>query len=161
MAKKKDNKQSIYRGMGRGSNPASRKALKPFTKDDPRINRKGYPKGIKDKKSAIRSIIETNIETPEDLKKWLGKWKAHLPSSIRVEDMMVWMQVKKAISEQDTAAFKILMEMVYGKPKQGMELSGKDGKPIEHTIAVLSDLSEEELDEIIDAEYEVKDSDPN
>lgn len=103
-------------------------------------NPDGRPEGVKDRSTVIQSIIETDITTPEELERWMDKWEGHIPKKLSMEDLMVWMQVIKAIKEKDTKAYKALMEGRYGKPGQSID------QKVEHKVGVLDALKESEAD---------------
>lgn len=91
---------------------AENRGGKPFTKDDPRINRNGRPKGSF---SLVEMIKKKLQEVPE------GKDKTY--AEYFIEQLM-----KKSVIEGDTSMMKDMINRVDGMPKQAMDLTtnGKD-----------------------------------
>lgn len=82
---------------------------KPFTKDDPRINRNGRPKGSFSLVEMIKNKLQ---EIPE------GKDKTY--AEYFIEQMM-----KKTVVEGDVSMMKDMINRVDGMPKQSIGLQGE------------------------------------
>ncbi len=117
------------------ANPSS---LKPFTKGDARINRKGRPRNP----PALRELtldILTEPATGADGASVLVNGK---PIS-KVEAI-----VRAAVTSKDPRQRQWAIELGYGKPVQQVELAGKDGGPIQtenKSPHDLTKLNDEEL----------------
>lgn len=101
----------------------------PFTKDDPRINRKGRPRG-------------SGISITTEIKKKLEQ----APEGQRVTylELLINRIMKQAIQYGDQKMIKQIWNYVDGMPKQAHEISGKNGGPIE-----FSNLTDEQLNTFI------------
>ena len=102
----------------------SRKASgKPFTKGDPRINRKGRPKTF----DAFRELAQA-ISHEIALKQ--GEPLIINGHTVTVAEAILrqWAQSK------DPRLQMAFIEMAYGKPPQRTEITGADGKPVETKI---------------------------
>lgn len=80
---------------------------KPFTKDDPRINRDGRPKGTENFKTKwerfVKKVADQNKLLPED-----------------IDEQLLAVAYKKA-KEGDYSFFRDIHDRVYGKPVQPTE----------------------------------------
>lgn len=123
MTDKTVKKQSKQRGKG-----------KPFKKNDPRINRKGRPKGSLSVVEAIKRKLqeETKDSTIEQKKTYL--------------DVLITQIFKKAIAEGDVSMIKDIINRVDGLPIKKIEQMGKDGKAIRIDLGSFKD---DELNERI------------
>lgn len=96
--------------------------LRPWKKGDPSPNPSGRPKGQRNYATIYRSALEklgaANDMTPEEL-----------------EDLMEQSGLMKAIMG-DVQFQKDIKDRLHGKPTQGVELTGKDGKPIDASLTV-------------------------
>ncbi len=102
------------------NNPRATENLKPFTKGDPRINRKGKPRAM----PALRDLtldILTEPATGADGAPVLVNGK---PIS-KVEAI-----IRAAATSKDPRQRQWAIELGYGKPVQQVELGGKDGGPL-------------------------------
>ncbi len=94
---------------------------KPFTKGDPRINRNGRPKNLND----FRKLCQSKMDEPaldangNPITKTVNG-KEHIMTNA---EMFVegWMKSKDR---------KSFAEYTYGKVKEEVELTGKDGEPL-------------------------------
>jgi hypothetical protein len=98
-----------------------------FKKGDPRINRKGRPKSF----DALRALAKMIANEPIPGKSLEGE--PILMSRVELI-LRSW-----AASRGNWQLQRQFMEIAYGKVKDEVELTGKDGKPIEFT-----DLSDRE-----------------
>lgn len=84
--------------------------LKPFKKGDPRINRKGPPKKIVRLQNLLEAVFGIEIDTPEEIKKSsVGK---------------ILKAMEKGALKGNIHAANSLLDRLYGKPKQSVEVSG-------------------------------------
>ena len=84
--------------------------LKPFVKGDSRINRKGPPKKIVRLQNLLEAVFGIEIETPDEIKKSdVGK---------------ILTAMTKAAKKGNIHAANSLLDRMYGRPKQSVEVSG-------------------------------------
>ena len=88
---------------------ANEQNLKPFTKGDPRINRKGRPKSFDKLRELAQSLSHEVVEGKDGSK-----------------HTAVEMILRKLATEKPDK----FLEIAYGKVPQPVELAGKDGGPI-------------------------------
>ena len=107
---------------------ANEQNLKPFVKGDPRINRKGRPKNFDALRALAKMIANEKIE---------GKDTNGQPVIMSRVELILrsW-----ASSKGNWQLQKQFIEVAYGKVKDELELTGKDGSPIE-----ITHLTEDEL----------------
>lgn len=84
--------------------------LKPFVKGDPRINRKGAPKKIVKLQNLLEAVFGIEIDTPEEIKK----------SSVA----KILKAMEKGALKGNMHAANSLLDRLYGRPKQSVEVSG-------------------------------------
>ena len=102
----------------------SRKASgKPFTKGDPRINRKGRPKNF----DAFRELAQA-ISHEIALKN--GEPLIINGHTVTVAEAIL----RQWATSKDPRLQMAFIEMAYGKPPQRTEITGADGKPVETKI---------------------------
>ena len=100
-------------------------------------NPKGKPKGIRNRATIARKILDMVGILPE---KAFAKLKELYPSiekNMTVEEIMSITMANKAISKGDHNAYNALMDSGHGKAPQAHELTGADGGPIQ-TQEILS-----------------------
>jgi len=86
------------------------RGLKPFVKGDPRINRKGAPKKIVKLQNLLEAVFGIEIDTPEEIKKSsVGK---------------ILKAMEKGALKGNMHAANSLLDRLYGRPKQSVEVSG-------------------------------------
>jgi hypothetical protein len=94
--------------------------LKPFKKNDPRINKKGRPKTF----SALRDLAQSIAH--EEVKDGAGQpavIDGHIVTKAELI-MRTWAQSK------DPRLQQAFIEVAYGKAAQQVEIAGKDGGPV-------------------------------
>jgi hypothetical protein len=99
-----------------GARPSSLRNLRPFTKGDPRINRKGRPKTFEEFRALVQSIMAETIETKA------GRMTA-------AEAM-----VRHWTKSKDPALHRLCAEYAFGKVPEKLETTGLENK----TTLVLS-----------------------
>jgi hypothetical protein len=137
-------------------NPNLGKVGKHFSKDyqpTPEQQQKGKLRKAHGKELA-KLILENefigNIKVRNAIERYFGI----RPGDINNEAMMILKQVRKAIDKDDTTAFVAVLNRAHGLPKQPLEHTGQDGKPIEQTVISnidYSKLSNEDLKAILRA----------
>lgn len=115
MATKAKDKKEIRKG-GRGSHPNSRANLKPAQPGEVR-NPSGKPEGTKDRATVIRKWVETPAEVTNPVTKAKERGT--------VEDLIVIAQVSQAV-KGNTAAFKELMDSIYGRLTEKLQVNNYD-----------------------------------
>ena len=84
--------------------------LIPFKPGDPRINRKGPPKKIVRLQNLLEEVFGIEIESPDEIKKSsVGK---------------ILIAIEKAAKKGNIYAANSLLDRIYGRPKQSVEVSG-------------------------------------
>jgi len=102
------------------------------------INRKGYEKGLPNRSTVAKFILSLEYIPPKEAMDLLKKQYKNLPKNFTIEEMATLMQAKKSIDDQDTAAYKALMDSAHGAPKQEHEHTRKE--PL--TINVIRDRNQ-------------------
>lgn len=88
------------------------KHLKPFVKGDPRINRKGPPKKVVRLQNLLNEMFGVTFENPEEIKKSdVGK---------------IMTALAKAAKRGNVHAANSVLDRLYGKPKQVVEIPGME-----------------------------------
>jgi len=113
--------------------------LTPFSKDY-QPERQGRPKGVKNRSTIVRQILEMKGVIPAEAFDKLKGIFPELKNDITVEEIMTIQQVNKAIKKADTNAYSKLMDSAYGLPKQTIDQSITE-KPIFKQIDL--DVSED------------------
>ena len=91
----------------------------PFTKNDPRINRKGRPK----KGQCLTDILAWTLDQKAKIKDdETGEEK-----SILLRHALARKLIDKAVNDGDVAAMKYIFDRLDGKPKETIEMSEERG----------------------------------
>lgn len=118
---------------GRGHNPNSKKNLKPIKPGEVR-NPTGRPKGALDYKTRVGMAIDLLAE------KLVNDYNKKNKKKISVEDIDIYGDIfQQAINKARNGDLKAIIDFfdrLYGKATQPIEMSGKDGNPIEYEIMV-------------------------
>jgi hypothetical protein len=103
------------------------------------VKRKGKPRGKPFKKGTSGN--------PGGRPKVLAEFKAHVQEKCAHKALRSLMKEIRLMGQHHVKASEVVLAYAWGKPTQGVELTGKDGKPIETTHTFnLSRLKHEELD---------------
>jgi ABC-type ATPase with predicted acetyltransferase domain len=86
---------------------------KPFTKNDPRINRKGRPK----KGQSLTDILDWALDQKRKIKE-TGEEKL-------LRQMLAQRLINKAVDDGDVSAIKYIYDRIDGKPKEIIEMTEK------------------------------------
>jgi len=112
-------------------------------------NPKGRPKGSKNRSTIVRDIFDSisvlDCFSFNDLE---SKFP-HIKNNMSIEYLMTLIQVNKAIFKEDTRAYKVLMESLYGTPIKEVLIEPKEETSDEKLD--LSLLTVEELDILLKA----------
>ena len=107
------------------NNPRAAENLKPFQKGpDPRRNRKGRPKDLPGLRNLVQSILN---EAATD--KAGNALTANGHAMTVIEAM-----TRQMIQSKNPRMAQIILEYAYGKVSAPVEVSGKDGGPVEQVI---------------------------
>ena len=99
---------------------ANNKNLKPFVPGtDERRNLEGRPVGSKNRSTIAKKWLEMELSSRNPLTGEMQK--------LSQEDIITLTQIKKAQYDEDTLAYKALMDSAYGAPKAEVEHSGQLG----------------------------------
>lgn len=112
-------------------------------------NPKGYPKGVKNRSTIARKILEMKGLLPD---KVIDKLKTVFPeieSQMTVEEIMTIVQAGKAIEKGDYYAYSALMDSGYGKPQQTLDVK----ESVDDKANLMSD---EEIEKILEKRGYVK-----
>ena len=101
-------------------------------------NPKGYTPGVKNRSTIARKVLEMTALYPTAVLSELQKQYPEITSKTTAEEMMTIIQVNKAIQDQDSMAYKNVLDSAYGAPKQeidqtitgqiGIHITDKDAK---------------------------------
>jgi len=95
--------------------------LKPFEKGISG-NPNGRPKGTRNRATIVREIFDS-ISVLDSFKLTeIQKWFPHVECDMSIEYLMTLVQVNKAIFKEDTKAYKVLMDTMYGTPIRQLDL---------------------------------------
>lgn len=90
--------------------------LKPFKPgDDPRRNLEGRPLGARNRATIAKKWLELELSAKNPLTGEMEK--------LSQEDIITLTQIRKAKDEEDTNAYKAVMDSAYGAPKQEIDQS--------------------------------------
>ena len=111
----------------------------------------GINSGVSKRKNKVfTEVIKQMVElkSPKGMNEGIKKAFGLKGVTLKVKDVMVCEQIKKALLERDTQAFNALVDRLDGKPTQHTEVDQK----IEHSV------SQENIDKVLGA---LKDSKTN
>jgi hypothetical protein len=113
---------------------------KPFEKGDPRINRAGAPKRGQTWQETIKRITDMTREEAIEYvgaNTKIGKQLKELSPQMPIKDAIVFATIIAYGREPNARMFAALMDREDGKPIQSVELSGKDGNPVEIGVKLI------------------------
>jgi hypothetical protein len=88
--------------------------LKPFKKgEDPRRNVTGLNAGVKHRSTIARKWLDITVDDKNPL--------TGIAEKLSYEDIITLTKIKKAQYDEDTLAYKALMDSAYGAPKQEID----------------------------------------
>jgi hypothetical protein len=97
---------------------ANNENLKPFVPGtDERRNLEGRPVGSKNRSTIAKKWLEVELNERNPL--------TGLAEKLSYEDIITLTQIKKAQYDEDTLAYKALMDSAYGAPKQEHDMDIK------------------------------------
>ena len=85
-------------------------------------NPKGRPKGSKNRSTIVREIFDSISVLDSFSFNDLESKFPHIKNNMSIEYLMTLIQVNKAIFNEDTRAYKVLMESLYGTPIRQIDL---------------------------------------
>ncbi len=97
-------------------------------------NPKGYPKGVRNRSTIAKKVLEMTALLPEEAYQKLKKMFPEIDGKMSVEEVGWIMQSHKIIAKGDLQALTALLESAYGKAYQ--PIGGKDGGDIGISINV-------------------------
>ena len=97
----------------------SKKDLIPFEKGQSG-NPNGRPKGSRNRSTIAREMLALLSKHKDD---------QGIESELSNEEIMTLKQIKKAIDDQDTNAYKAVLDSAYGAPKQEIDQKNTEVKP--------------------------------
>ena len=130
---------------------ANNENLKPYKKGVSG-NPNGRPKGSKNRATIVREIFDSISVLDSFQFNELESRFPHIKNNMSIEYLMTLVQVNKAIFKEDTKAYKVLMDTMYGTPIRQLDLDIRNKeldieeekrKSDEFDISM---LTEEELD---------------
>lgn len=103
---------------------ANTQNLKPFTKGDPRINRKGKPKNFDALRELAQQIAHEEAKTQDGTPVVIAGRKVTNAELV----------LRKWMASKDARLQMHVMEVAFGKVPQTLEVGGPDGGPIQLEI---------------------------
>lgn len=97
------------------------KNQKKFSKDYQPENRGRKKKGFRNRSTIIREFLDITIKFTNPL--------THKPEELTLEECMHLVQINKAIFQEDSNAYKMILDSAYGSPDKNIEIQlREDGK---------------------------------
>ena len=100
---------------------ANNENLKPYKKGVSG-NPNGRPKGSKNRATIVREIFDSISVLDTFQFNELESRFPHIKNNMSIEYLMTLVQVNKAIFKEDTKAYKVLMDTMYGTPIRQIDL---------------------------------------
>ena len=108
--------------------------LKPFTKGDPRINRKGRPKSF----DALRELAQQIAHE--------GAQQGGQPIVINGHTVTVAEAILRSwATSKNPQLQRAFVEVAFGKVPDKVEMSGRDGEAIETVLKIIKGVSVDDL----------------
>ena len=111
------------------SNTAQNRAGKPFTKNDPRINRKGRPRTFDALRELAQQIAHETVKNKDGDPVVV---EGHIATVTEVI-------LRKWAASGDPRLQMAFVEVAYGKEASKVELTGKDGAPLKAYVSISPD----------------------
>ena len=103
-------------------------------------NPKGYPKGVPNRSTIARKVLEMRMNPPDMILKILYDLYPTLKKTLTLEEVATMIVGLKAVIDKDVQAYKALMDSAYGSPIQDIT----SNQQITHDITY-SNVSDNEL----------------
>jgi len=84
-------------------------------------NPNGRPHGAKNRSTVVRQILAMTAVMPDSIYAKIRDMYPEIAKTMTVEEMATLVMVNRAITKQDPAAYKAIMDSAYGLPKQTIE----------------------------------------
>lgn len=104
-------------------------------------NPAGYKKGVPNRSTIARKVLEMVGVVPDQIFATLIKMYPQIEKTMTIEEIMTITMTHRAIVKGDTSAYKAVMDSRYGTPAQ--TILGKDGGALEVDLTIKK--SREEL----------------
>jgi len=108
--------------------------LKPFTKGDPRINRKGRPKSFDALRELAQQIAHEAAQTG-------GQPLVINGHTVTVAEAIL----RQWATSKNPQLQRAFMEVAFGKVPDKVEMSGRDGEAIETVLKIIKGVSVDDL----------------
>ncbi len=122
---------------------ANEKNLMPPAKKGEVRNPNGRKPGTKNRTTIVRQIMEMTGVLPDTILANLTARYPAMKGKLSIEEIITIQQIDKAIMQQDTAAYKAVMDSAYGTPKN--TLTGPDDGPLQTETVVRHEVTPEGL----------------
>lgn len=96
-------------------------------------NPNGRPRGVKNRSTIVKNILSVITKIPQAQFEQLKELYPDIQDKMSVEEMMTLIQANKAITKEDTNAYKALMDSGYGAPQVDITT---DGQPMVNNLSV-------------------------
>jgi len=85
----------------------------------------GRPKGVKNRSTIARKVLEMTALMPDDTFAQLKASFPNIEQRMTTEEIATLVMIGSAIAKKDVNAYKAIMDSAYGAPKQEVEHSGE------------------------------------
>jgi hypothetical protein len=108
-----------------------------FHTNPERINKNGHPKGIRNRSTIAKAILQMKLKLPVDVMQTIQKDFPEITDRMTIEDIMTIIQVREAIVKGNTNAYKAVMDSAYGQPTQGINFESEKEQLTEIRLIVI------------------------